>query len=179
MSAAMNRTVLGGTESLGEIKTKMIHNIGVGNRLDSLGPNLLIAIANRVRSVTIIRMSSAREERIRSMAAALKGISDSQLESTEAVIAQFHIKPDVKRNLESNLVTACVAEEFADALQIHHCLSTEALSKDKFEYALERIMNRCDIPAKLANKGNPGHDMTLPGVPYSLKAFLVIDGVRH
>jgi Type II site-specific deoxyribonuclease len=114
-------------------------------------------------------MSSAREERIRSLAAALNEISDSQLEWTEAVIAQFHIKPGVKRNPESNLVTACVAEEFADALQIHHCLSTEALSKDKFEYALERIMNRCGIPAKLANKGNPGHDITLQGVPYSLK----------
>ena len=111
----------------------------------------------------------AREERIRILATALNGISDSQLEWTAAVIAQFHIKPGVKRNPDSDLVTPCVAEEFADALQIHHCLSTEALSKDKFEYALDRIMNRCGIPAKLANKGNPGHDITLKGIPYSLK----------
>lgn len=110
-----------------------------------------------------------RDERIRSLAAALKEISDGQLEWTEAVIAQFRIKPNVKRNPASTIMTPCVAEEFADALQIHHCLSTEALSKDKFEYALERIMNRCGMPATLANKGNPGHDITLQGIPYSLK----------
>jgi hypothetical protein len=113
--------------------------------------------------------STAREERIRSLAKDLNGISDSQLEWTAAVIAQFRITPGITRNPTSNFVTACVAEEFADALQIHHCLSNEALSKDKFEYALERIMNRCGHLAKLAGKGNPGHDITIDKVPYSLK----------
>jgi type II restriction enzyme len=112
---------------------------------------------------------TARERRIRSLCKALREISDSQIEWTEAVIAQFRIKPEIYTNPKSDIVTACVSEGFADALQIHHCFSTEALSKDRFEYALERIMNRCGVPAQLARRGNPGHDITIKGVPYSLK----------
>jgi type II restriction enzyme len=58
---------------------------------------------------------------------------------------------------------------FGDALQIHHCFSTEALSKDRFEYALDRVLNRCGIPSTLADKCDPGHDITIKGVPFSLK----------
>ena len=111
----------------------------------------------------------AREERIRLLCEALREITDSQIEWTEAVIAQFRIKPKIYTNPKSDLVSTCVSEGFADALQIHHCFSTEALSKDRFEYALERIMNRCGVPAKLAKRGNPGHDITIRGLTYSLK----------
>jgi type II restriction enzyme len=114
-------------------------------------------------------MPTTRETRIRSLCKALRDISDSKIEWTEAVIAQFRIRPTIQTNSESDLMTPCVSEGFADALQIHHCFSTEALSKDRFEYALEHIMNRCGIATQLARKGNPGHDITIRGIPYSLK----------
>jgi hypothetical protein len=110
-----------------------------------------------------------REERIKELTAGLGAVSDGQLEWTEAVIAQFKIKPQITPNPESTLVTACVAERMADAFQIHHTFSNEALSKDRFEYAFDRVLNSCGIEAKLAKKGNPGHDLTIQGVPYSLK----------
>lgn len=111
----------------------------------------------------------SREERIRFLANALHELSDSQLAWTEGVINQFKLKPDLYRNPRSDLITACVLEMFGDALQIHHCLSTEALSKDRFEYALSRVLPLCGIEATLAPKGNPGHDITIGGVPFSLK----------
>lgn len=110
-----------------------------------------------------------REERIQQLAEALSSLSDSQFAWTEGVIKQFGIKPKVSYNPKSDLVNPCVLETFGDALQIHHCFSTEALSKDRFEYALDRVLNRCGIHSELADKCNPGHDITIEGVPFSLK----------
>jgi restriction endonuclease SmaI-like protein len=108
-------------------------------------------------------------KRIRALAESLASLSESQLQWTEGVIQQFQQKPTLWRNPASNLVTECVLEMFGDALQIHHCLSTEALSKDRFEYAFDRVLNRCGIPSVLADKCNPGHDITINRVPFSLK----------
>jgi type II restriction enzyme len=58
---------------------------------------------------------------------------------------------------------------FGDALRIHHSFSVEAFTKDKFEYVLEQSLNMSGQVAKLANKGNRGHDITIKGVPVSLK----------
>jgi type II restriction enzyme len=110
-----------------------------------------------------------RVERVRQLAEALSELSESQLAWTEGVIRQFQIKPTIVANPASDLVNTCVLEMFGDALQIHHCFSTEALSKDRFEYALDRVLNRCGIRSELASKGNPGHDITINGTPFSLK----------
>jgi len=59
---------------------------------------------------------------------------------------------------------------FGDALRIHHAFSRQALSKDRFEFALERSLNRAGIQAELVkNRTNRGHDITINGVPVSLK----------
>lgn len=112
---------------------------------------------------------TSRETRIKSLVQALKSLSDSQLAWTEGVINQFRQQPDLWRNSKSDIINPCALEIFGDALQIHHCFSTEALSKDRFEYAFERVLNLCKIQASLARRGNPGHDITIRGVPFSLK----------
>ena len=99
----------------------------------------------------------------------LSKLSDSQLTWTEGVIEQFTLKPENYRRPDSDIITPCVLEMFGDALQIHHCFSLHALSKDHFEHALEAVFKRCMIPATLAQRGNPGHDITIRGVPFSLK----------
>ena len=43
--------------------------------------------------------------------------------------------------------------DFGDVLRIHHCFSKESLSKDRFEYAFERILNQCGKRAALAANG--------------------------
>lgn len=110
-----------------------------------------------------------RAAKIKALAQSLTDLSESQLDWMEGVIRQFTIDPDLQRNPTSDLVTDCVLAMFGDALQIHHCFSTEALSKDRFEYALNRVLNQCGVPATLADKCNPGHDITIKGTPFSLK----------
>ncbi len=113
--------------------------------------------------------SQTRADRIKALTVALSELSDSQLSWMEGVIRQFAMKPDLSCNPRSDFISDCVLEMFGDAFQIHHCLSTEALSKDRFKYALDRVLNHCGIPSTHADKCNPGHDITIGGTPFSLK----------
>jgi hypothetical protein len=54
-------------------------------------------------------------------------------------------------------------------MRVHHSFSTEPFSKDKFEYALVKVLKFSGRKAKLAPKGNPGHDIILDAVRISLK----------
>lgn len=108
-------------------------------------------------------------ERIRSITASLPKLTKFQLDSIDRIITQLQGPKEFWRNSSSNLVTDGVLQDFGDALRVHHCFSAEALSKDRFEFALERVLNGCKIPAKRAPRGNPGHDITIKGVPCSLK----------
>lgn len=109
------------------------------------------------------------QARIRALAARFPRLSASQFNAIETIVAQFEKPHDFKRNDASDLVSECVLREFGDTLRIHHCFSAEAFTKDKFEYALEKVCNFCEIPASQARRGNPGHDITIRDVPFSLK----------
>lgn len=108
--------------------------------------------------------------RIDKLTEALPQLTPPQLEFIENLVAQFQ-RPfiSIERDLKSEIVDEEFLRDFGDVLRIHHCFSKEALSKDRFEYALERILQQCGRCAELAAKGNPGHDITIDGVPCSLK----------
>ena len=109
--------------------------------------------------------------RVERLSAALLELTDSQLDFIENIITQFR-RPFIalKRNPDSDLVDAQLLRDFGDVLRIHHCLSTEALSKDRFEYALERTLRFCGQAAEISHsKTNRGHDITINGTPFSLK----------
>lgn len=83
---------------------------------------------------------------------------------------QFHLPHEFRRKQDSDFVTPTVLEMLGDALQIHHAFSRQALSKDRFEFALEGALNRAGIQAELVtSRTNRGHDITIKGVPVSLK----------
>ncbi len=110
----------------------------------------------------------ARVERLK---AALRELTEKQLDFIENIITQFR-QPFliIKRSQDSNLVDEQLLQDFGDVLRIHHCLSREALSKDRFEYALERTLKLCGQTAELSkSKTNRGHDITINGIPFSLK----------
>lgn len=107
---------------------------------------------------------------LRSLAQALMELTPSQLDWVGAVIRQFHLPYEFHRKEDSDLVTPGVLDMLGDALRIHHAFSRQALSKDRFEFALERSLNRAGIQAELVqNRTNRGHDITILGVPVSLK----------
>ncbi|NJO85191.1 MAG: restriction endonuclease [Blastochloris sp.] len=115
-------------------------------------------------------MSDNRVSRIEKLCAMLQELTDNQLDFVERVAKQF-TQPYIlaERIPSSDIVTDCLLTTFGDALRIHHCFSKEPLSKDRFEYALERSSYLCRLNVELAPKGNPGHDITISGVPISLK----------
>lgn len=110
------------------------------------------------------------KERIAAVASRLGTLSESQLGAIENIVAEFQRPHQFTRNPSSDLVSDCVLREFGDTLKIHHCFSAEAFTKDKFEFALERVCNFCGVKAKRAPRGNPGHDITVNGQRISLKS---------
>jgi hypothetical protein len=115
-------------------------------------------------------MTNDQIKRIEELCAILQVLTNNQLDLIERVTNQF-TQPYIltERLISSDIVNNCLLATFGDALRIHHCFSKEPLSKDRFEYALEHSSNLCDSKAELAPKGNPGHDITINGIPISLK----------
>lgn len=110
--------------------------------------------------------------RIDKLAGALHGLTEHQLTLTERIVAQLQ-RPFLKkwRRPRSFLVNEQLLQDFGDVLSIHHCISKESLSKDRFEYALESTLRMCGKTVALADsRTNPGHDITIQGVRYSLKS---------
>lgn len=70
---------------------------------------------------------------------------------------------------QSDLFDYDTLQNFGDALRVHHSFSAEPFSKDKFEYVFVKVLNMSGHKARLAPKGNPGHDATVDGVRLSLK----------
>lgn len=100
----------------------------------------------------------------------IKKLSMSQIYLILAVIKQFQLPTEFQRYAISDIVTPTVLEMLGDSLRIHHAFSRQPLSKDRFEFALESSLNRAGIPAELVtNRTNRGHDITINGVPVSLK----------
>ncbi len=108
-------------------------------------------------------------ERIRRILEQLPQLSAFQLDSIDRIIIQLQRPKEFRRNSESDLISDEVLQDFGDALRIHHVFSAEALSKDRFEYALERVLKGRGVAARRAPRGNPGHDITINNTPVSLK----------
>lgn len=100
----------------------------------------------------------------------LHTMNSNQIEAVEHIVTQL-TKPytTITSAPSSDIIDECLLYMFGDALKIHHCFSKEPLSKDRFEYALERAAQLCGKSAMLAPKGNPGHDITINGEKISLK----------
>lgn len=100
----------------------------------------------------------------------LSGLTTSQLEWVQGVIAQFKLPHRFRRNPQSDIITDDVLERLGDAIRIHHAFSRQALSKDRFEFAFERALLLSGAKCALVvSRTNRGHDMTWNGVPISLK----------
>lgn len=94
-----------------------------------------------------------RNERIQRLIAAIPYLSNYRLQLVDRVVVAFNQPKDFRRNSKSTLITPTVLEDFGDVLRMHHCLSREPFSKDKFEYALERVLKEAGITATMAPRG--------------------------
>jgi type II restriction enzyme len=100
---------------------------------------------------------------------ALAPLSSAQLEVLAGIVEGLSAELQVYADPASDFTSEAFALTFGDLLLIHHALSRESFSKDKFEHGLETALRRVGIPATLAARGNPGHDITVHDERWSLK----------
>lgn len=100
---------------------------------------------------------------------ALPALTPGQLKTIKAMVLALGAQRTFWRSPDSDLVTQEVLDNMGDQLLAHHAGSHQALTKDRFEHALESALNKSGIQAQLACKNNPGHDITIANVPVNLK----------
>lgn len=108
-----------------------------------------------------------------SITTGLQSLRRSQVDFIEKLVNQLQQPISITLGSTSKsdlLITQNVAEHIGDVLQIHHVFSRQPLTKDKFEFALESALLKAGVDAALvSNRTNRGHDITISGVPFSLK----------
>lgn len=113
-------------------------------------------------------MTEKENQRIGNLLDAVRKLTPGQITWLENTVRVFRF-PHSFEVFQDGLLDSTTLENFGDALRIHHSFSVEPFSKDKFEYVLEKVVNFDQQRAQLSSKGNPGHDITIDGVPVSLK----------
>ncbi|NLA96505.1 MAG: restriction endonuclease [Clostridiaceae bacterium] len=99
----------------------------------------------------------------------LEGLSRSQILWLKRIVDQFKKPYKFERNVGSDIIDDFFLEHFGTSLLVHHCISDEPFSKDKFEYLMVTISRMNGLDAELSAKGLRGPDITIDNTRYSLK----------
>ena len=127
-----------------------------------------LEVLSETLGVTVPELLTKRE--IGEIVDALRRLTPAQQQWVKATILAFGALRKFWRAPDSDIVTQTVLDNFGDRLMSHHAGSRQALSKDRFEFALEAVLNDSGIPARLVkSRTNRGHDLTIAGIPVSLK----------
>lgn len=92
---------------------------------------------------------SITEKEIGEIVDALRRLTPTQQQWIKATILAFGAPRKYWRSLDSDTITQAVLDNLGDRLLSHHAGSRQALSKDRFEFALEAALNDSGIPASL------------------------------
>ena len=109
------------------------------------------------------------KNKISRLVSAIPKLSSYRLELVDKIVGVFEQPTDTFKNEKSDIISESVLIDFGDVLKAHHCVSREPFSKDKFEYALERVLQLAGIDAALAPRGQRGFDIRIQNQNYSLK----------
>lgn len=100
----------------------------------------------------------------------IQDLTEAQLEWVLRIITQFKKEHKFLSNNPSSLFSQEWVEHFGNVLRVHHAMSEAPFTKEKFEYAFifstRKIGHQAD---KASSNTNRGHDITIDGVPCSLK----------
>ena len=106
----------------------------------------------------------------KSTLARLARLNDDQIGLLNVVIDSFEQPIRSERLPDSDVISEKFLVAFGNLLKLHHSLSTDYLDKARFETAIEKICRATGRSAdRPDNRCNPGHDITVDGVPWSLK----------
>lgn len=99
----------------------------------------------------------------------LEKLSEGQLAMLNGIVDTFLQDIQAKRKDDSDVICLQFLDAFGDILKLHHSLSDDYLDKHRFEAAMERVYKVLGIDAHRPGRNNPGHDISVAGVPWSLK----------
>ena len=99
----------------------------------------------------------------------VKTLSAGQLALLETIVDTFTQPITSHRVPSSDVVSQEFLAAFGDILKLHHSLSDDYLDKYRFEAAMQRIYRALGRDAIRPSRCNPGHDLTVDGVKWSLK----------
>jgi type II restriction enzyme len=113
---------------------------------------------------------SITEKEIDEIIDAIRRLTPTQQQWIKATILAFGSPRKYWRAPNSDIISQAVLDNLGDRLLSHHAGSRQALSKDRFEFALEAALNASGIIAHLVkSRTTRGHDITIAGTPVSLK----------
>ena len=97
-------------------------------------------------------------------------LTASQRDWLIRIVDQFSIPRTFTAVPSSDIATPAWVEHFGNALLVHHAMSAEDFKKEKFEFAFIFACRQVGSSAeKAASNTNRGHDITVDGIPLSLK----------
>lgn len=100
---------------------------------------------------------------------ALRALRPGQLQKVSRLVESFADGLTATWSRQSDFASQDFCDDFGDRLRQHHNQSGGPFSKDKFEYGLVATLRDAGRDAKKSPTGNPGHDLTVNGQPWSLK----------
>ena len=96
-------------------------------------------------------------------------LSDGQVTLLDSLVDTFEQDITANRLKNSDVASDEFLAAFGDMLKLHHTLSLDYLDKHRFEAVMERICRTLGHEASRPPMNNPGHDLTIDGVAWSLK----------
>ena len=94
-------------------------------------------------------------------------LAEEQLRYVSAVIEALATPPEIE--VGGTDLSAEWLAGLGETIQLHHLHSLEPFTKDKFEYAVVRLMLRLGIPSEKVENGHPGEDVVVGSERWSLK----------
>ncbi len=109
-------------------------------------------------------------ELIHGLSSQVQDLTEAQLEWVVRIVAQFKKQHTFTAANPGGLYGSEWVEHFGNILMVHHSMSEAPFTKEKFEYAFMFAARKTGNTAdKSTNRTNRGHDVTVNGVPISLK----------
>jgi type II restriction enzyme len=99
----------------------------------------------------------------------IAALSSGQIALLNAILDTFHRPIAAWRLKDSDVISVEFLEAFGDVLKLHHTMSEDYLDKHRFEAAMERVYKALGGNAHRPARNHPGHDITVDGIPWSLK----------
>lgn len=109
------------------------------------------------------------ESKVEQLEQRVATLSNGQIALLDTIIDTFQQPITSSRLDSSDVVSADFLVAFGDVLKLHHTMSDDYLDKHRFEAAMERVYRALGRNAFRPGRNNPGHDISVDDVPWSLK----------